>query len=349
MYVSQIKVGESYAHILDYGHKSNWSCASTTDAASCVRVIERVAVPKITQDQCGRKSTINQTRFKVQMVNISPTHMFAGDIDAAVADGVHENETLVVAKDCLCLWEEEVERARSLAHRTLIAQRFRDYCAALAYMVASYNVERDETSRCSGDVNISINLTMGTLDHFVEMSDIVFKEHATSHYNREYGIPSVHIRAHTTVYPKDSTVGVRRNDNEFGWELSVDRGILFELELSMGIQIPPPPPQLTKTGSIHRSWAAWDRKRQEALDKLLDRYAELDWEARVELAELFIHRYAMTVANLLGGYYADRIETTSFSSSEPQSAFRSRQHKRFMMIADHLKADLCDSIKEDKI
>jgi hypothetical protein len=348
MYVNQVKAGETYAYIKGYNPNNGQSCGATIEAAKPVRIIERVAVPKVRVDSCGRQSVINQTRFKALVVNVDPTHMFAEDLDAAINDGAVCKETLVMASDCLCDWEEEVQRAREHAHRKITSQRFVDYFAALAYMVTSHVVELDEVSRYGCRRKVYSGITLGNLTRCVTSDDHSWKDHFCGRYSREYSVPNAAIYGLAEAYDDFSTLS-QVDSRNFSMKLLLDKSIMPEMEEAFNITIPPAPEKYTKSGSIHRSWRAWDRRRTEMYVKLFDRFAELPWEQRVEILQTFVYRYSAAVAHLLGGYYAQTIQDNPFSATIDQSKFRSRQRKRFLMIADHANAELSSSLKEDKL
>jgi len=345
MYVSEIAKGEVYAYIRNYGKHPNMACDSSLAESSAVRIIERVAVPKVKRDNCGRTSVINQTKFRAEWVSIPPTHMFADDLDAAIADsGV--SEILVVAKDCLCSWEEEVTRARDAATRKVVADRFKDYIDALAYMMASYNAERDEIIRCSGERAIDISVSMGYVTQCVKADELVWKDFFSRKYSREYSLPSLKITVKAIARPQAATLSDNISHDEIELGMKLSKNVLFELEQAFNITASPAPARFTKKGDYRVAYSAWTTRRSDKLNKVCDKLTEMAWENRTELLELLVHRFSTEVANLLGGYYAETIQKTPFSALTPQNNFRSRQFKRFLMIADHLEAQLSESTRK---
>jgi hypothetical protein len=305
MNVGQLKKGEVYAYISEYGsNRDTIGCASSVESSRPVRVIERVVVPQVTMDKCGRNLVSNQTMFKVELFDIPPVHLYADDLDAAKEDNsIKVREVLVFAKDCLCPWDMEVERALMLYARKTVADRFKNYLEGLMFLAARANLAREEVLRGAGTISIQMESANGAFEHMISMADHEWLETVStgnSYYSiRQLPLVGFRVGIHRDTMATGLTSNFRgyyRVSSSAGvhWGLNILLPTLPVFASSYNIQDPPKPQK--SFGKALKKWeAAISKKQQEIANK-----ARLEtWENRVAIAESSVQSLAIFVAAAL--------------------------------------------------
>lgn len=311
MNISQVELGAVYAYIKD--HYKSQGCAASVEDARAVKVAEKVRMPAIQLDGCGRKTTIFQTMFRVEFYDLPPAHMFADSLDLCAGEGILVEERFITAKDMVCDWVDEVHRAREMAQLSAIAERYEDYLKGLMYFAVRCHAQTPEIYNDAGKLEIALDSSWGDFIRMLKCPDAEWYR-LNSGYHRNAALPEIGFntnvsrRGQQNLIQYDDTRGIYNwspgTGTEWAYSVKLPTTQAFCLACRMP-PVPDPPPALTKTGKRTVAYSKWMKKADKAHQELIERVSKLPWKERHVVATNMVHHLTSHVLLTLPKFVLD--------------------------------------------
>ena len=145
MKLNDVQAGDICAYVEDYAsvRRESWCRTQVMDACP-VKIVRKEKVPtRINKDACGRATVQTKTMLVVKRYNLKASDPLALDLD--IVEDKHKElvvDEIIMAKDLVWSWEEEVRKVREDHRVNSLMSRFTDYFTGVSYQLALEGIRR---------------------------------------------------------------------------------------------------------------------------------------------------------------------------------------------------------------